>query len=49
MWSQADALGQIAGGPAVGAIGNSSLRLALTVSGLLVGMKLPLYVKANRL
>jgi DHA3 family tetracycline resistance protein-like MFS transporter len=49
MWSQADALGQIAGGPAVGAIGNTSIRLALTTSGLLVGLKLPLYVKANRM
>jgi DHA3 family tetracycline resistance protein-like MFS transporter len=49
MWSQADALGQIAGGPAVGAIGNTSIRLALTASGLLVGLKLPLYVKANRM
>jgi DHA3 family tetracycline resistance protein-like MFS transporter len=49
MWSQADALGQIAGGPAVGAIGNTSIRLAMTASGLLVGLKLPLYVKANRM
>lgn len=46
MWSQADALGQIVGGPAVGAIGNASLRLALSASGALVTLKLPLYARA---
>ena len=46
IWSQADSLGQIVGGPAIGAVGNASLRLALTASGLLVGLKLPLYRRA---
>jgi DHA3 family tetracycline resistance protein-like MFS transporter len=40
---QADAVGQIAGGPVVGAIGNRSIRSALLVSALLLSPVLPLY------
>lgn len=49
MVSQADALGQIGGGPAVGAIGLRSLRAALTVSGLLLSPALALYSRRLRL
>jgi DHA3 family tetracycline resistance protein-like MFS transporter len=45
---QADAIGQIAGGPAVGAIGNSSIRAALVTSALLLSPVLPLYAFAVR-
>jgi DHA3 family tetracycline resistance protein-like MFS transporter len=45
---QADAVGQIAGGPAVGAIGNASIRAALVSSALLLSPVLPLYVAAIR-
>jgi DHA3 family tetracycline resistance protein-like MFS transporter len=41
--SQADALGQIAGGPAVGAVGNVSIRAALVCSALLLAPVVPLY------
>jgi len=40
---QADAIGQIAGGPVVGAIGNRSIRSALLTSALLLAPVLPLY------
>jgi len=40
---QADAVGQIAGGPVVGAIGNRSIRAALLTSALLLSPVLPLY------
>jgi DHA3 family tetracycline resistance protein-like MFS transporter len=40
---QADAIGQIAGGPAVGAIGNASIRAALVASAFLLSPVLPLY------
>jgi len=40
---QADAIGQIAGGPGVGAIGNRSLRTALLTSAALLTPVLPLY------
>ncbi len=40
---QADAIGQIAGGPVVGAIGNRSMRAALLTSALLLSPVLPLY------
>ena len=40
---QADAVGQIAGGPMVGAIGNRSIRAALLASALLLAPVLPLY------
>jgi DHA3 family tetracycline resistance protein-like MFS transporter len=45
---QADAVGQIAGGPAVGAIGNASIRAALVSSALLLAPVLPLYAAAIR-
>lgn len=45
---QADAIGQIAGGPAVGAIGNASIRAALVTSALLLSPVLPLYAFAVR-
>lgn len=49
LWSQADALGQIVGGPAVGVIGNTSLRLAMLACATILGVKLPIYrrVKAK--
>jgi DHA3 family tetracycline resistance protein-like MFS transporter len=40
---QADAIGQIAGGPVVGAIGNVSIRAALVTSALFLSPVLPLY------
>jgi DHA3 family tetracycline resistance protein-like MFS transporter len=50
--NQADAIGQIAGGPVVGAIGTfGSLRLALTVAGLALSPALLLYtwtIRRNR-
>lgn len=46
--SQVDALGQIAGGPAVGAIGNLSIRAALVASSVLLPPVLPLCVAAFR-
>lgn len=47
---QADALGQIAGGPLVGSIGLfASLRVALTVSGLILVPALPLLARTLRL
>ena len=48
MNGQADALGQIAGGPAIGALGNVSLRAALAASGLLLTPALALYARASR-
>ena len=45
---QADAVGQIAGGPVVGAIGNRSIRTALLSSALLLSPVLPLYGVAAR-
>ncbi|MGH2584723.1 MAG: hypothetical protein ACRDJE_07390, partial [Dehalococcoidia bacterium] len=47
MNSQADALGQIAIGPAIGALGNVSIRIALAVSGLLLAPALVLYARAD--
>jgi DHA3 family tetracycline resistance protein-like MFS transporter len=46
--SQVDAIGQIGGGPAVGAIGNVSIRAALVVSALILSPALPLYALAIR-
>jgi DHA3 family tetracycline resistance protein-like MFS transporter len=46
--SQVDAIGQIAGGPAVGAIGNASIRAALVTSSLILTPVLPLYAAAIR-
>jgi DHA3 family tetracycline resistance protein-like MFS transporter len=49
MSSQMDALGQIGGGPAVGAIGNAySLRAALVTSGLVLSPALWLYARVRR-
>jgi DHA3 family tetracycline resistance protein-like MFS transporter len=45
---QVNALGQIAGGPVVGTIGNSSLRTALIVSGVVLLPALLLFVRARR-
>ena len=45
---QVNALGQIAGGPAVGAIGNISLRAALVVAGAALSPALLLFVRARR-
>ena len=45
---QADAVGQITGGPVVGAIGNASIRTALVSSALLLSPVLPLYAIAIR-
>lgn len=45
---QVNALGQIAGGPAVGAIGNISLRAALVVAGVALSPALLLFVRARR-
>jgi hypothetical protein len=43
MVGQADALGQIAGGPVVGVVGLRSLRAALLFSGLILTPALGLY------
>jgi DHA3 family tetracycline resistance protein-like MFS transporter len=49
MSSQMDALGQIGGGPVVGAIGRTfSLRAALAVSGLILSPALWLYARSRR-
>ena len=45
---QVDAVGQIAGGPGVGAIGNASLRAALLTSAVLLAPAMPLYALAMR-
>ena len=45
---QVDAVGQIAGGPGVGVIGNISIRVALLASALLLTPVLPLYAVAIR-
>ncbi len=45
---QVNALGQIVGGPAVGAIGNISLRAALVVAGAALSPALLLLVRARR-
>ena len=46
--SQMNAIGQVVGGPAVGAVGNRSIRAALVVSALLLSPVLPLYGAARR-
>ena len=45
---QVDAIGQIVGGPAVGAVGNASIRAALVTSAVLLTPVLPLYRLAMR-
>jgi DHA3 family tetracycline resistance protein-like MFS transporter len=49
MVGQADALGQIAGGPVVGFIGLRSLRAALVFSGLILTPSLVLYSRGVKL
>jgi hypothetical protein len=47
MTSQADAFGQIAGGPAIGAVGSLvSIRTALAAAGLVLTPGLALYFRA---
>ncbi|MGE0542238.1 MAG: MFS transporter [Dehalococcoidia bacterium] len=48
MNGQADSLGQIVGGPAIGLLGNVSLRAAIAVSGLLLTPALALFARAGR-
>ncbi len=50
MSSQVDAVGQIAGGPAIGLVANAvSVPLAMAISGTLLTPALPLVARANRL
>ncbi len=46
--SQVDAIGQIAGGPVVGAVGNRSIRAALVLSAAILSPVVPLYVVTRR-
>jgi MFS transporter, DHA3 family, tetracycline resistance protein len=48
MSGQMDALGQIVGGPAIGALANVSLRAAIAVTGLSLAPALVLYARARR-
>lgn len=48
MFSQLDAIGQIAGGPFVGAVGNVSIRAALTFAALILSPVLLLFLRAVR-
>jgi DHA3 family tetracycline resistance protein-like MFS transporter len=49
MTNQSDAIGELAGGPAIGAVGAlASLRTALTASGLLLAPAIALYARAFR-
>lgn len=48
MYGQSDAFGQMLGGPVVGAVGNLSLRLALSVSAVLLTPALWLYARTLR-
>lgn len=45
---QADAVGQIAGGPMIGFLGNSSLRLALLSSAVMTALTLPMYARVGK-
>jgi MFS transporter, DHA3 family, tetracycline resistance protein len=47
MYGQADAFGQVAGGPVVGAVGNWSLRAALSLSALLLIPAVGLFARAT--
>lgn len=49
VFGQADALGEVAGGPVVGAVGLRSLRAALVFAGLLLTPALALYSRGARL
>jgi DHA3 family tetracycline resistance protein-like MFS transporter len=44
--SQVDAIGQLAGGPVLGVVGNTSIRTALLSSALLLTPVIPLYTRA---
>ena len=46
--SQTDAIGEIAGGPAIGLIGNRSIRAALATSALMLTPAIALYTRALR-
>ena len=47
--SQADAIGEVAGGPAIGVIGTvASIRAALVAAGLLLTPAIPLFLRALR-
>jgi hypothetical protein len=48
MSGQLDSLGQVVGGPVVGAIATMSLRAALVVTGVSLAPALALYVRAAR-
>jgi DHA3 family tetracycline resistance protein-like MFS transporter len=48
MNGQADSLGQVVGGPAIGFLGNASLRAAIAASGLLLTPALALFARAGR-
>src|SRR5262249_6758772 len=48
MQSQTDAIGQIVGGPPIGAVGQSSLRAAFVVSGLILSPALVLLNRVRR-
>src|SRR5205085_4286919 len=48
MNSQADAIGQMVGGPIVGVIGNVSLRLVMILAGLILLPALALYRRSMR-
>lgn len=49
MTGQADAIGQIAGGPGIGAVGKLvSVQAAIALSGLLLAPALPLFARAHR-
>ena len=48
MYGQVDAVGQVAGGPVVGVIGNLSLRLAMLASATILAPALLLYRRAGR-
>ena len=45
--SQVDAIGQIAGGPAIGALANTSIRVALAASAAMLSPAVPLYLAAR--
>jgi DHA3 family tetracycline resistance protein-like MFS transporter len=46
--SQTDAIGQIVGGPFLGAIGNRSIRAALVVAAVILSPVIPLYAATRR-
>lgn len=48
MVSQADSMGQIAGGPVVGLVGNFSIRLALAMSAVILTPALLLYRRTRQ-